>query len=356
MLPFLSRLGTRNCLLLVIVPMIAVAIVLKAVFHFIPPPRPDMLPKADGLIETTTVEEAQAHTIMQITLPGDLLGSSVYAVGTYVEGSPALPIGSVAVTLVKNEFRFVEIIERPDTTAEAVAGSYGKTAVQDIVLGGTTGKLLSIQTRGVACVEPNERWNLPGFCEIPLLLVFQGDGMTFTLGADGSHATVGELITMAKDILGPFAPPESPTTFTFAEAGVDPLFDNEPNLAVVMAVETRDGKRFVTFDPVTVLNCRAFEDDDDETMPTECPKDPTAPGLSIADFYPISNPDLSTRTLELAADAGPYYFIDPPDVSGKILTTVGTFEPPTDPPSPTRLFHIVETDGMATKVVEHPTP
>lgn len=186
---------------MIIVPMIGVAIVLKVVFHFVPPPRPSMLPKASGMIETETVEDAQPHTTLLITLPTDPLGSSVHAVGTYVEGAPGLPVGSVAIDLVKNDWRFVEILERPDTTADDVVRLYATNGSEDVSLGDSTGTLLSLQTRNVSCVEPNAQWELPGFCEIPQLLVFQSRGITFTIGADGSHATVGELIALAKDIL-----------------------------------------------------------------------------------------------------------------------------------------------------------
>ncbi len=201
MIPFLSRIGTRNCLLLVIIPMIAVAVTLKIVFHFIPPPRPSMLPKASGLIETTSVTEAQPHTVMPIVLPSDLLGAEVYAVGTYVEGASVLPVGSVVIDLVKNDYRFVEIIERPDTTRDDVTRTYVTNSEQDVTLGDITGTLLGLQTRNISCVEPNAKWELPGFCEIPQLLVFESRGVTYTLGADGTHASVGELISLAKSII-----------------------------------------------------------------------------------------------------------------------------------------------------------
>lgn len=187
--------------MLVVIPMLALTVGLRIVFHFIPPPRPNMLPKADGMVETESVEDAQPHTVMPITLPDDLLGSSVYAVGTYVEGGEGLPVGSVAIALTKGDQRFMELIERPDLTTDDVVRLYAADSEQDVALGDVTGKLLSLKTRGISCVEPNEQWSLPGFCEIPQLLVFQSRGVTFTIGTDGSHASVGELITMAKDIL-----------------------------------------------------------------------------------------------------------------------------------------------------------
>ncbi len=187
--------------MLVVIPMLAITVGLKIAFHFIPPPRPNMLPKADGMVESITVDDAQPHTIMPITLPKDLLGSTVYAVGTYVNGGTGLPVGSVAINLVKNDERFVEIIERPDTSVDDAVRLYASRSEQDVTLGDNTGKLLALNTRGISCVEPNAQWKLPGFCEIPSLLVFQSRGVTFTIGADGSHATVGELISMANDIL-----------------------------------------------------------------------------------------------------------------------------------------------------------
>lgn len=192
---------TRTCLLAIIIPMFAAAIILRIVFAFIPTPRPDLLVKAEGLIETTTIEDAQAHTAMPLALPSDLLGGEVYAVGVYTKGAGALPVGSAVIVVTKGDWRFVEIVERPSTVLPDVANDYAASMTQPVALGETEGTLLTLSTDGAPCVSPNEKWDLPGFCEVQRILLFEANGVVYSIAADGPLATDGELITLAKGIL-----------------------------------------------------------------------------------------------------------------------------------------------------------
>jgi len=192
---------THSCLVAVVVLMFVVAIILKIVFAFIPMPRPDMLAPSDGLIETSAVSDAQVHTSMDIALPDDLLGGEVYAVGTYTRGAAALPVGSVAITVIKNGWRFVEIVERPSTTLTDVTNDYAADVTQPVVLGNVTATMLALSTNNLSCVSPNEKWKLPGFCEMKRILLFERDGVVYSIAADGNHATDGELMTLAIDLL-----------------------------------------------------------------------------------------------------------------------------------------------------------
>jgi hypothetical protein len=181
--------------------MFVAAIILKIVFSLTPPPRPDMTLQADGLVETKSVAEAQPHTVMPILLPSDLLQSTVYSVGIYTKGAATLPVGSADITLVKNDWRFVEIIERPSTTLEDVANDYVGASSEIVSLGRADAVLLRLPRRGIRCVEPNAKWQLPGFCEISRILMFETDGIVYSIAADGTHATDGELATLAKSML-----------------------------------------------------------------------------------------------------------------------------------------------------------
>lgn len=192
---------TRTCLLAIIIPMFAVALILRIVFAFIPTPRPDMLLEADGLIETATVADAQAHTAMPIAMPDDLLGGAVYTVGVYTKGAGALPVGSAVVIATKNDWRFVEIVERPSTALPDVTNDYNASVTEPVALGEAEGTLLTLSTNNIPCVSPNEKWGLPGFCEVRNILLFEKDGVVYSVAADGAHATEGELITLAKDLL-----------------------------------------------------------------------------------------------------------------------------------------------------------
>lgn len=349
-LGFANSISSKTLFLIVVIPMFAIAIILRIVFSFVPPPRPTMLPKADGMVESSSVADAQSHTEMPIILPADALGSAVYAVGVYTKVAGNLPVGSVIVDLTKDGQRFVEIVERPSTALPDVLNDYRTTGTQAVNLNGAAGSMLSLSTKRIPCVSANEKWKLPGFCEIPKVLVFEKDGIVISIGADGTHATDGELITMAKDILGPavaIVPVETPTTFTFKDAGIDPLFDAEKNLAIIKKIETNGTKRFVTFDPVATIDCRDLATRN-EPMPEECPKDLKAEGLTIDDLFHVVNPDASTQTMEMAPDAGPYFFQNSPDESETFWTTVGTVDD--------QLFHVVVDKGIVTKIAEHPEP
>lgn len=197
-----NSISPKTLFVIVIVPMFAVAIVLRIAFSFVPPPRPDLLPQADGMIESATVADAQRNTEMGIVLPSDMLGSAVHAVGVYTMTSGTLPIGSVIIDATKDNQRFVEIVERPSTSLADVLNDYRTNGTQSVSLGSATGTILFLSTNRIPCVSSNEKWKLPGFCEIARVLVFEKGGVVYAIGADGMHATDGELITMAKDILG----------------------------------------------------------------------------------------------------------------------------------------------------------
>lgn len=201
-LGFANSISSKTLFLIIVIPMFAIAIVLRVVFSFMPPPRPAMLPKADGMVETTAVADAQPHTEMPILMPADALGSGVYAIGIYTKVAGNLPVGSVIVDMTKDNQRFVEIVERPSTALPDVLNDYRSTQSQPVSLGNAEGTLLSLSIMHIPCVSSNEKWKLPGFCEISKVLVFEKNGIVVSIGADGTHATDGELITLAKDILG----------------------------------------------------------------------------------------------------------------------------------------------------------
>ncbi len=200
-LKYLRNVSTRNCFLIVLVPMFVIAIILRIVFSFIPPPRPDMLFETDGLIESESVLNAQMHTTMPITLPDDLLGSLIYTVGVYTKGTGTLPTGSVTIVLTKNNHRFVELVQRPGIDIKRFMLDYQSYTSTDITLGTADGFFVDIPTNHLPCVDANEKWELPGFCELTRMLVFEKDGVVHTISSDDSRATDGELITLAKDIL-----------------------------------------------------------------------------------------------------------------------------------------------------------
>lgn len=260
------------------------------------------------MVETPTAQDAQAHTVMPIVLPEDLLGSSVYAVGTYTRGAGSLPVGSVVIVLTKDGTRFAEIAERPGTTLADTANDYVTVASEPVALGRTDGLLIVPRTNGLACVSENEKWDLPGFCEISRILAFEKNGVTYTVAADDGHASEGELLLLARDILRQVDPendaPRSVVTAAALEAeflkGIDA---DASNLAELRSLEMKDGAWYVTVDPIVWIDCRAITEG--EPIPTGCPADPeTAP---VGESFLIDNTDRTEQTFELAADGGPYF-------------------------------------------------
>ena len=201
-LGFQNSISPKTLFVIVIVPMFAIALILRIMFSFVPPSRPDLIPPADGMVETTTIADAQEHTAMAIAIPADALGSTVYAIGVYTKQAGSLPAGTTIVNLARNDQRFVEIVERPDTALPDVLNDYNPTLSLPVVLDGTEGTMLTLPRKHIACVSPREKWKLLGFCEISKVIVFERDGVVISIGADGGHATEGELILMAKDIVG----------------------------------------------------------------------------------------------------------------------------------------------------------
>jgi hypothetical protein len=195
------NLPLRSCLLLIAIPMFAAAVALRIVFSFVPTPRPDMTLQADGLVETGTVAEAETLTEADIVMPDDLLGAEVYLVGVYAKGVGSLPAGTATVTLTKNGRRFVEIVERPGTTVADTVNDYAGATMRTAALGDTEGVMLRPATHNIPCVSQNEKFGLPGFCEIERILFFEKNGLVMSVAADGPHVTDGELMLLARDMI-----------------------------------------------------------------------------------------------------------------------------------------------------------
>lgn len=207
---FLSRLLLRrngddtqdqgSCVLIIFVVVIVATILVKIVQWVLPEPTVPLLPSADGMIQATSITEAQTHTETPLLVPQDLLGSSVTVVGLYPNGGEYIPPASAAIVLARDGWRFVEIFETPGMTREQALLAYGENTSEDILLAkGITGTLVQTPRWYLQCVEGYE--GLPGVCQITKALVFEINGTTITISADGTHATDGELILLAQDLL-----------------------------------------------------------------------------------------------------------------------------------------------------------
>lgn len=193
--------GTKPTILMVLFAiMIVSAVVLRATSWVVPPSQIPLLAPADGLVQTETVAEAEITAHRTILAPTDLFGSEVAAVGVYTQGITGISQGSSAIELVRDGWRFVEILEEPNVTLEEVVAPYKPFPEQTVVLAeSVSGKLVSLDRRFPQCVEGQD--GNPGVCQISRVLIFQTPQSVISIAADGAHATEGELIALARSIL-----------------------------------------------------------------------------------------------------------------------------------------------------------
>jgi hypothetical protein len=86
---------------------------------------------------------------------------------------------------------------------------------------------------------------------------------------------------------------------TSAEAGISETGDmHSENLAYLKGIEKKEGKTFITIDPVIWVDCWA--------QVAVYRPEPEGCKNNLAGFF-IENSDTSTRTLELAENAGPFF-------------------------------------------------
>lgn len=165
-----------------------------------PPDIYPLLPQALGLTEVGTIEEANERSPIRVIAPPIGQDVSVAAVGVYGISSEDFPSGTVAIELARGNWRFVEIIEKPRANLLEEARHFSAYEQKDVVLDQQTGILVNRGVPGTTCKEPDEA-NPVGLCEITRILLFETGGLVISLSADGTHATEGELITMAKAMI-----------------------------------------------------------------------------------------------------------------------------------------------------------
>jgi hypothetical protein len=165
-----------------------------------PPETFPLLPQERGLVEVSTIAEADERSTIRVIAPPLFQNVYVAAVGVYTISSDAFPSGTIAIELARGDWRFVEIIEKPRANLLEEARSFSAYKQEDVVLNQQTGILVNRAVPGTTCKEPNDA-NPVGLCEITRILLFEKDGLVITLSADGTHATEGELITLAKSMI-----------------------------------------------------------------------------------------------------------------------------------------------------------
>ncbi len=186
--------------LVVLVAALVLAAAVKVIGFFMPGPSVPLFAEAPGLVQTASLEEAGQLSGHPVLLPADMLGAQVRRLGVYTQPAERLPQGSVAIILERGGWRFAELIEKPGVTLDAERGQVSAGGTQEVNLGATNGLLLALDPGRVRCVEPKDEGGI-GVCQLTHILLFETSGFLVSIAADGSHATEGELILLAKSML-----------------------------------------------------------------------------------------------------------------------------------------------------------
>jgi hypothetical protein len=154
-----------------------------------------LITQAPGLVTFETVEEINKT----ITLPTETFGADVFTSGLYTQSTNTFPKGTIAVIYTRNDWRFVEIDYLPETPAEEYVLTHAFLDIEEI-------HLMEDQTGWMTVVDDNTRCidyedEVPNRCEISRNLIFDTPSRMILIAADGTHATDGELIEIARSIL-----------------------------------------------------------------------------------------------------------------------------------------------------------
>lgn len=191
---------SKNSLaLIVVIVVFAVAIVIRFMHWIKPIEPPILLTQTEGMIEITTLDELSAVTQTPVKPPTNTFESTLQTIGIYPNQNDYFPQGTVAVVYVRNEYRFVEIRYQPQTTKEQELSTITELPQENIKLTKEIeATLVTLRDRSY-CRKPLKEE--VGVCQITRALFFQKDDQVVILSADGTHASDGELIGMARSII-----------------------------------------------------------------------------------------------------------------------------------------------------------
>ena len=151
-----------------------------------------LLTQAPGLVTHESIDT------LEITPPNDSLESALYEIGVYTQTSDTFPIGTTSLVYVRNGWRFVEIDYLPSRSIEEQRAIYRPFHQEDVLIDGHTATFVELDSRP-RCIDYED--GLPNKCEISKQLLFHEGEYLVLISADGNHATDGELLLLAQDIL-----------------------------------------------------------------------------------------------------------------------------------------------------------
>jgi len=157
-----------------------------------------LLPQTEGLQRVATIEDLSTYA-RTVTPPTQTFGAEFFIAGIYTQDHGTIPKDTVALVYTRDNYRYIEIDYLPNRLLEeqqTILGFYDQEPV--VLTPESNGTIITLHNIP-ACLEPTE--TVPGKCKIQTQLIFQLGTDLVMFSTDGTHATKGELIEIAKSIL-----------------------------------------------------------------------------------------------------------------------------------------------------------
>ncbi|MBI5794213.1 hypothetical protein HZA87_03980 [Candidatus Uhrbacteria bacterium] len=182
----------------IMIAILASTVILKLIDATVTPER-SLLTLSPGLTHLSTLEQLAASSSLTITPPAQTFDAVLYTVGIYNETNMIFPTGTISLVYVKDAWRAFEIDYLPNRTLQDERAILSFYPQENVSLSETTSATVVTRDDSPRCIDYDD--GLPNKCEITHQLVFEKNGLLISLSSDGDHATVGELIAIAKSIL-----------------------------------------------------------------------------------------------------------------------------------------------------------
>lgn len=195
-----NRERQASCLMIVI-GMIIIGVFAVTILDLkIEPPQIPLLAPASSLVQFSEVPPAQAQTTTPILIPKELFGSEVHTLGIYHQAVGNLPAESVVTILVKDNWRFAEITQRPGRSLAQELSEMKNYPPEAVQLGPLAGVILDINPGYVHCIDPRPDGS-PGLCLLTHRIVFEMDNQLISIAGSQQNITVGELIELTRSLI-----------------------------------------------------------------------------------------------------------------------------------------------------------
>jgi hypothetical protein len=154
------------------------------------------------LLTFADLQAAQTYLHQTVVVPSKTFEADIRAVGVYPEDEYGMAAGSIFVVYEKDGWRVAEWSLQPGLSMENEILREKNAVRETIDVEGREAALLRIQRLITDCRPASEKQNV-GMCQITRKIIFEKDGVLYTLAADGSGLTDGELIEMVRSVVFP---------------------------------------------------------------------------------------------------------------------------------------------------------